>query len=277
MNSRLKSLGAVAWTVLALLGGPGPAAAQQAAPQALLHQVIQDLNLVQVIDTGIRTSHFAATGQATFPSPFCPQELADQLKALGLNSGDQASCTVTVDGHDTICVISTCTIGDGPPLAILQGGLDADIAIVVAFDNVVEAPDAVVMTGHITVPLGQLQGVPFGTPPAVLLEGKLSAMGPAVPLFFMTGTFTPLQLIGPAPGGGLELQAAGLDPSDFSATFRSPFRLTKAGHPDKPVRGHHAFYLADNGDVIRIEQDEFSLGVPTLRAEVTFPSVPPIE
>ena len=273
MTNRLKFLGAVAGAVLALLlGGSGPAAAQQ----AFLHQVIQDLDLVQVIDTGIRTSHFAAEGQAAFPSPFCPQELADRLKALGLNSGDPASCTVTVDGHDTICVISTCTIGDSA-LTVLQGGLEADIAVVVAFDNVVEAPDAVVMTGHVSVPLGQLQGVPFGTPPAVLLEGKLSAMGPAVPLFLMTGTFTPQQLIGPAPEGGLALQPAGLDPSAFAATFRSPFRLTQAGNPDKPVRGHQAFYLADDGSLIRIEKDEFSLGVPTLRGEVTFPSAPPID
>jgi hypothetical protein len=50
----------------------------------------------------------------------------------------------------------------------------------------------------------------------------------------------------------------------------------RPGNPERfeegdEERGVQAFYLADDGYLIKVRRREFSLGFPTVRAEVTFP------
>jgi hypothetical protein len=103
--------------------------------------------------------------------------------------------------------------------------------------------------------------VPFG-PGGVTpdLNAKKATLGPSVPLILVqNGVFTPNPFFGVA-----------LKPSCFTGTFRLPFQVTSAGTPTKPVRGGQAFYLADDGSLIKVQPEEFAFEFPMLRAEVTF-------
>jgi len=48
------------------------------------------------------------------------------------------------------------------------------------------------------------------------------------------------------------------------------FALDEAGKSGKPRRDRDAFYLNDQGEPIKVRDNERSLGVPTVRLEITF-------
>jgi hypothetical protein len=229
-----------------LLPAPAPAAT---APQAFLYEAVENLTQ-DLTATTPRLSHWAAQGSAVAGSPFCPNELIKKLQKMKLVSGTPTSCTITAFGHDEIDPTFTGTV-EVP-----------DFAVVINSDNVVDAPEGVVMTGGIT---GDLVIVPFG-PQGVTpdLNHKKAVLGPSVPLILVRhAVFTPNPFFGVSPG-----------PSCFTGTFRLPFRVTSAGMRDKPVRDGQAFYLADDGSLIQVQPEEFAFGFPMLRAEVTFVRCP---
>jgi hypothetical protein len=60
----------------------------------------------------------------------------------------------------------------------------------------------------------------------------------------------------------------------FESTFRLPFNVVNVGETPTPVppeKGRNAFYLGDDGNLIKVDkEDEFALGFPLLRGEVFF-------
>ena len=221
------------------------AASAEAAPQAFLYEVTENLTQ-DLTATTPRLSHWAAQGTAVAGSPFCPKALIDKLKKMKPVSGTPTSCTITAFGEDAIDPSFTGTVAV------------PDFAVVINTDNVVDAPERVVITGRLT---GDLVIVPFG-PGGVTpdLNVKKAVLGPSVPLILVqNGVFTP------DPAFGVSFK-----PSCFTGTFRLPFQVTSACERTKPARGGQAFYLGDDGSLITVLPEEVAFGFPMLRAEVTF-------
>ena len=75
------------------------------------------------------------------------------------------------------------------------------------------------------------------------------------PLGKISGTFTP---------------AGASEPSAFCGTFRLPFSVVK-GNRELPARNVPGYYLADDfTTLIPIQKSELSLGMPTVRLELSF-------
>jgi hypothetical protein len=239
----------IAWVmrVWILLAGLTPfgAAPVSAAPQAFLYEVME--NLTQDLTEGKRLSHWAAQGTAEVGTPFCPKKMINELQKMKAVSGSPKSCTITAFGQDEIDVT-------------FKGKVAVpDFAVVVNTDNVVDAPERVVMTGSITGDLAIVPFGPFGVTPD--LNAKKATLGPSVPLILVQhGVFTPT--------------GDSLGSSCFTGTFRLPFQVTSAGARTEPVRGGQAFYLDDDGSLIKVQPEEFAFGFPMLRAEVTFVDCP---
>jgi len=247
MHRSLKIASMMMCLVWVVLAGLAPLGAAQAAdaPQAFLYEVTENLTQ-DLTATTPRLSHWAAQGTAVAGSPFCPKELIEKLQKMKLISGSPKSCTITGFGQDQIDPTFTGTVAV------------PDFAVVINGDNVVDAPERVVMTGSIT---GDLVIVPFG-PGGVTpdLNAKKAVLGPSVPLILVeNGVFTPTPFFG-----------VSLKRSCFTGTFRLPFQVTSSGARTTPVRGGQAFYLADDGSLIKVQSEEFAFGFPMLRAEVTF-------
>jgi hypothetical protein len=242
MKSKVKCVGVLASLALALVAGlPGLATAQQ----AVLYEIVENLDTVKFATTGIRVSHWTAQGTADAGSPFCP----------ALPPG-VPSCTITAFGRDEI------------NLGTLTGAVWANIVAVVNGDNVVDAPEAAAFSGQITGNITVFP--PDGSPVEPDLGKKKSLLGPLLPLIYVTdGKFFPdtLPTIRTSPAD----LPAGTGSASFTSTFRLPFKVGKDGVPAKPERGKNAYYLADDGSLIKVDkQDEFALGFPLLRAEVFF-------
>jgi hypothetical protein len=230
----------------------------------------------------LRISHWTAQGTAQVGTPFCP---ADQLAAAGASQA--TSCSVTAFGMDIIDA-------SGAQFPIIW----ANIAAVANCDNVVKAPSCPILTGQIGGILNEFVCFP-GFPCAGALSDKKQFLGPSLPIIGVIGVFfpdTPLadgdpdhangiflrtEPPGPTDPGFYDLQALALDlflgtkSLDFTARFRLPFKMGRGGTPERFEEGDHergtsAFYRADGGDLIRVRQREFSLGFPTVRAEVIF-------
>jgi hypothetical protein len=214
-----------------------------AGPDAVLYEVMENLTQAPTATTP-RVSHWAAQGTAVAGSPACPNELLAQLLALHLLSGIPASCTITAFGSDAIELTGRGTVQV------------PDFATVINADNLVDGPEGVVMTATIT---GDLRVIPFD-PSGVIgeLTAKKAMLGPSVPLIRVQGLFSPT------------LFGVPLTPSCFTGTFRLPFRVSSVGKPDKPVHGQRAFYLGDDGNLIRVPPEAFAFGFPMLRVDVTF-------
>ena len=155
-------------------------------------------------------------------------------EALVLMFGGK-SCTVTAIGHDSV------DVNEGSPTFGI-GSLSGTFAVVVNEDNPVDPAEVVVMTGAFE---GEMQLVMTG-------DGVL-------PLITIThGRFLPDQ------------NPFGVTEARFSGVFRLPFTVSNRGRFDKPRRHVPAFYLTDDGKKERVTNDEYSLGMPTVRVEVTF-------
>ncbi len=103
------------------------------------------------------------------------------------------------------------------------------------------------------------------------LGKKKSLLGPALPLIYViNGKFFPdasptIRTSEPS------VLPSGTPSATFEATFRLPFKVGKNGVPAKTERGENAYYLGDDGSLIKADkQDEFAQGFPLLRAEVFF-------
>ena len=240
----LKYSGAFAALALVLVTGlPAPAAAQ-AAP-AVLYEFVENLDEV-VLATGVRVSHWTAQGTAQLGTAFCP------------SATFTTNCTITAFGMDSLS------------LSTFSGTVWANIAVVANDDNVVDGPEGVRFTGQVT---GNLTIFPMGTPPMVTphLNKNKVAFGPTLPLIYVTGAkFFPdaTPTIRTSPPSPLPMTGS---TANLHSTFRLPFQVAKNGAHVKPERGKNAFYLADDGSLIKVDkQNEFALGFALLRAEIFF-------
>ncbi len=131
----------------------------------------------------------------------------------------------------------TCSVTaagmDDVALNTFTGTVDGTFAVVLQDDNTTDAPEFVIMNG--------------GFKGAMDLSKR--------PLGKISGTFTP---------------AGASSPTAFCGTFRLPFSVAR-GNRDLPARHVQAYYLADDfTTLIPIQRSELSLGMPTVRLELSF-------
>jgi hypothetical protein len=118
-----------------------------------------------------------------------------------------------------------------------QGSVDGTFAVVVQDDNLADGPEYVVMNGTFS---GQMD---LSMRPLGKVSGKFVSN--------LTGQAVP-----------------------FCGTFRLPFALNLWGKRDNPRSGQAAYYLANDGrSVLPVVGGEKSLGMPTVRLELTFGSL----
>jgi hypothetical protein len=251
MNGKVKCSGLLMSLTLVLVAGwPGRAAAQQ----AMLYEVVENLDGAALQTTGHRISNWTAEGTADAGSPFCPQAV--------LPAG-VTSCSITAFGTDDI------DLGAMAGGALLVGTVWANIVAVANLDNVIDGPELAAFSGQIT---GRISIQP-GTPPTVATEmrRKRQLVGPTIPLIyvregkFFADTLPVIRTSPPtiAPNGPIT--------ATFESTFRLPFTLAAGDRRERPERGRRAFYLGDDGRFIRVDkEDECALGFPLVRAEVYF-------
>jgi hypothetical protein len=234
-------------TLVAVL--PAQAAAQA---HAVLYELVENLDTVALTNTGHRISYWTAQGTAQAGTPFCPLPVGSP------------PCTITAFGMDDI------DVNPNSP-TYLTGRVWANIAAVAnpIEDNPVDGAEAVFRSGQIT---GAITIFPpsGGATLAPELGKKKKALGPALPLLYVTeGKFFLDQQPTVRTTPPVDLPTG--DPTaTFDSTFRLPFKVGKQG-PEPAERGKNAFYLADDGSLVKVDkQDEVALGFPLLRAEVRF-------
>lgn len=236
-------------TLVVAAGSPGSAAAQPAT----LYELVENLDGVTLQTTGHRISNWTAQGTAEAGSPFCP---------LAVLPPGASSCTVTAFGTDDIDLPA---IEQG---VVFVGTVWANIVAVANLDNVVDAPELAAFTGQITGKLTiQADAESLGEE----LHKKKKVIGPAIPLIFVrNGKFfaDPVPVIRTSPPATLP---TGRSTAEFDSTFRLPFTLGREGRRERQEHGRRAYYLADDGSLIRVDsRDEFALGFALVRAEVYF-------
>jgi hypothetical protein len=233
------------------------------AADATLYELSEEM---MIDNYGYRRATSSFQGKAALGTPLCPQILASLL-ASGENPIHVTSCTVTGVGSDKIDI---ATDASGLPVrqGFGSGKLWGTFAVVVNADNVVDAPEYVVMTGTFGANM-------FLTAPAAF-TGKKQAAGPGTQRIIMTGgVFTPDNILGWAPeqlAAAMQapVEALGLAPVGFSGVFRLPFSLTN-GQKEKPRKdSRETYYLSDADALIKVRRDETALGYPTVRIEVNF-------
>jgi hypothetical protein len=234
------------------------------AADATLYELSEEM---MVDNLGYRRATSSFQGTAALGTPLCPQILATLL-ASGKNPIHVTSCTVTGVGSDKVDV---ATDESGRPLrpTFGIGRLWGTFAVVINADNVVDAPEYVVMTG-------KFGGDMYLTAPTEFKGKKQAAGGPATQRIVMAnGVFTPENILGWTPeqlAAGMQapVEALGIAPSNFSGVFRLPFSVTK-GRKERPRRdGYDAYYLSDTDRLIKVRRNEMALGYPTVRIEVNF-------
>jgi hypothetical protein len=229
---------AVTWSLLGLMfllfvlmWGPAPALAKS---DAVLYEVTEDMYLL-VRDTNGKVTGYVSdpsqatdrqavaqlSGHAQFGTPLCPhwvKQVAPKAK----------SCTVNARGSDDLSL----TTG--------KGTLSGTYSVVVQDNNVVDAPEFVIMTGTFTG------------------DADLSwAMSGQAPLGFITNG------VGTIDGyDGATFK--------FNGTFRLPFSLDESGRRGRPWRDAEAYYLNGNFESFPVRNNERSLGMPTVRLEIDF-------
>jgi hypothetical protein len=226
---------------------------------AKLYEVTENMTLDNLSKPTLRSATAALQGMAKPGSPLCPADLIHLLAGLDLLSRGDKPCTVTAVGHD---VVDTTTG---------SGKLDGTFAVVVNLDNTTDAAEFVVMTGTFNGSMQVLADTSV-TPPRQL------------PLINLNdGTFTPTDVLGvPIAAVGMicleptkKAKKFCLDPKDFApasftGVFRLPFMVDRFGWRQRAQSNSEAFYLGDDGQLIRVKADERSLGFPTVRVEIDF-------
>jgi hypothetical protein len=238
------------------------------AADATLYELSEEMMVVN----GHRKATASFQGTAELGTPLCPQTLVSMLNL------PVQSCTVTGVGSDDVDINpASPNYGTG----VLQG----TFAVVVNADNVVDAPEYVVMTGRF--------GGAMSLAAAAEFTGKKQTAGPATQrITLSSGAFIPENIAGMSPeslaayvltnGASVDasrydpaaiagvVQALGIGPASFSGVFRLPFAVSN-GHKEKARKDtRDAYYLGDNDKLIKVRKDEMALGYPTVRIEVTF-------
>jgi len=231
---------AVGLIALTLAGLPAGAS----AGSATLYELTENMKLDDLSKPTLRTASAALQGTSELGTPLCPAALVGILTMVGLPSG--TTCTLTAFGEDAV------SLGGG------NGSFTGAFAVVVNVDNVVDAPEFVVMTGT------------FGAQMQILTD----ANGQTLPLIrIANGTLVTSDVFG-VPVAYVGMFFPGVTPQMFKpASFGGVFRLPFAVQNDKKVKskkGAPAFYLGDTGDFIPVQQNETSLGYATVRVEIGF-------
>jgi hypothetical protein len=212
--------------LLALAFAPTPA---QAGPAAVLYEVTEDMYLKDAagkfvtspLPGGRRMAVARLSGFAQVGTPLCPSWVLYIAPTV-------TKCTVNASGADDL------------DLATGKGTLSGTYAVVVQGDNLVDAPEFVVMTGT-------FKG-----------DANLSpAFANLAPLGYITN--------GVATVDGYDELIFG-----FTGTFRLPFTIDWTGKHGKVKRNRAAYYLGEAGTPFRVRQNEKSLGLPTVRIDLKF-------
>jgi hypothetical protein len=258
MNAATKSL-------LALIAFVALIPTQAAvAADATLYELSEEMT---VDEQGYRLATSSFQGTADLGTPLCPQILATLL-ASGQKPIHIKSCTVSGVGSDKVDV---ATDAAGRPLRPTYGSgkVWGTLAIVVNADNVVDAPEYVVMTGRFQATMCLTEPTQF--------FGKKKMAGPSTQrILIADGVFSPENVAGYTPAQlaaamYAPVEALGLAPSSFSGVFRLPFAVVK-GRKEKPRedRSESFYYLSDTDRLIKVRKNETALGYPTVRIEVNF-------
>lgn len=242
-----------------LLGGTFAMPGNATAVDATLYELTENMGLDNLQNPTVRTATAALQGTARSGSALCPPPLVWLLRELGLITAQTSPakpCTVTAIGTDQI------------DLATGGGTLTGTFAVVVNADNQADGAELVVMEGDFAGDM-QLLFDTTATPPTPL------------PLIAIPcserdtcGTLTPRKILG-VPLAALGdyfpgLTAEMFPPSAFGGVFRLPFVQTHGNGKHKPKRNVDAYYLTDDGKTVKVKKDELSLGMPTVRVEITF-------
>jgi hypothetical protein len=132
---------------------------------------------------------------------------------------------------------NTCSVTaagmDDIALDTFRGGVVGTFAVVLQDDNSTDAPEFVIMNGS--------------------FKGAMDLS--KRPLGKISGTF---------------LATGSPSPTPFCGTFRLPFSVVK-GRRQAPARNEKAYYLADDSKtLIQVQPGELSLGMATVRLELSF-------
>jgi len=225
---------AVTWSLLglmfllfALMVGPLPALA--GGPDAVLYEVTEDMylkdaagNFVTGVATAARRSAVAQlSGWAKIGTPLCP----DYVRLI---VPEAKRCTVNASGADDLS------------LATGKGTLGGTYAVVVQGDNLVDAPEFVIITGTFSGKADLSLSLSGQAPLGLITDGVGTIDG------YSEATFK------------------------FTGTFRLPFAIDQAGQRQRVNRDWDAYYLDAHGHLLRVKDQERSLGMPTVRLEIEF-------
>jgi hypothetical protein len=239
-----------------LLGGTLATPSNAAAADATLYELTENMGLDNLQNPTVRTAMAALQGTARSGSALCPPALVGLLRQLGLihsTLSPAKPCTVTAIGTDAI------------DLATGGGTLTGTFAVVVNADNQADGAELVVMEGDFA---GNMQLLVDGNGSPLPLIA-IPCSGPST-----CGTLTPKSVLG-VPLAYLGYYFPGLTaemfpPAAFGGIFRLPFVQAHGSGKQKARRNIDAFYLTDDGKTVKVKRDEMSLGMPTVRVEITF-------
>ncbi|MGH7393353.1 MAG: hypothetical protein ACREM3_28445 [Candidatus Rokuibacteriota bacterium] len=228
------------WTLvstltLALLASAVVPSLVAAEPNAVAYEVTENLRLGP-LKRGQRIATAVLSGKVRSGTSVCPSWIVAQWGT--------DHCVLTATATDSISLKT----GVGPVAGTFQ--------VKVQDDNPVDGAEVVILhgtlRGRIDLSMALLGGMPLGT----LEHGRWSARG--------------------VRGGPLEGVRAG---GTLTGTFRLPFNMalpTPFGcHFDgdfSDCTGQEAFdlYLQDSGVPVPVALEEYSLGMPTVKLEITF-------
>jgi hypothetical protein len=242
-----------------VLGATFTVPSNAAAVDATLYELTENMGLDDLANPTVRTAMAALQGTARSGSALCPPALVALLRELGLITAVTSPakpCTVTAVGTDEI------------DLATGGGTLSGTFSVVVNADNVVDGAELVVMEGNFAGNM-QLLFDTTATPPRALPLIAIPCSGPTT-----CGTLTPTKILGVPlaylgyyfPGVTAEMFPA----AAFGGVFRLPFVQTNNRGKAKARRNVDASYLTDEGKTVKVKPNELSLGMPTVRVEITF-------
>jgi len=240
MTSKTLLGGTLALAVLA----PGAVPSLGAEPaNAVLHEVTENLKL-KPLARNQRVATATLSGTVAAGTSICPDIVAAVY--------GKAFCVLTATATDRISLVT----GRGP----VTGRFDVHVQ----GDNDADGPELVVLSGTLvgTIDLS----------PALLGPDGKPESGDEVPLGSITGHWSGRGV----PGGPLaDIRAGGT----LTGTFRLPFQVslpTPLGcHLDGDLTDCTgtqvvALYLQDTGVPVPVAPEEHSLGVPTVKLEITF-------
>jgi hypothetical protein len=240
MKSKWTLVGMLTLALLASAVLPGLATAE---PNAVLYEVTENLKLAPLAKDH-RNATAALSGTVAAGTTICPAVVA---AAYG----------------KSYCVV-TATASNNTSLVTGSGQIEGSFQVLLDGDNATDGPELVVLRGTFRGK-GDLRM-------AVLGPDGIPMSKDEVPLGFLTGRWSARGVRG-GPLDGIQ----GHGP--LTGTFRLPFEMVLPapfgchfdGDPSD-CTGTQSFslYLQDNGLPTPVRPEEHSLGVPTVKLEITF-------